>query len=308
MKYAPTKSAHVAILCAALSSLAAGAPTSHIHARQGCEAPYQRIDGAYEGHYMVEVAEGYTLDDHFKYLGGAFAVEVFWMKGVDIYVFDSGIAHLDEFKTADGVDRVVDELDMSDELSFEDLDGHGTKVATAIGGATRGIARAATLRSVKITQNNRPHSAVFVRALQVIIRRHIERAKSSDFRGSVCNFSLDLHTSAMAVKTIKWANAAGITMIAAAGNHGYYTRHFPSSDPLVISVGAMQEDYKPWKARGTIYSSNYGKNEVAVWAPGAGLQLFTNTGAPTIGSAGTSFATGYVSGIYALFYGNERLN
>lgn len=28
--------------------------------------------------------------------------------GVDIYIFDSGIAHLDEFKRADGIDRVVD--------------------------------------------------------------------------------------------------------------------------------------------------------------------------------------------------------
>ncbi|OQO00841.1 hypothetical protein B0A48_13528 [Cryoendolithus antarcticus] len=382
------KMSHIAFILSMLSSLAVGAPTEPIIARQTCEAPYQRNDGAYEGHYIVEFADGYTLDDHFRFLGGAFAVEGTldegyytsmsgnllakvrsdcnvtlvedntlgeslktydppddsgssvkrgsqaepgWAlkylsadskpasddvydyldsagKGVDVYVFDGGITHLDEFKTSDGVDRVVDELDMSDDLSFEDFSNHGTRVAVAIGGATCGIARAATLRSVKVTQNFKPNGAVFAAALEVIVRRHKERAKEPGFRGSVCNFSLDLYSTAAIIKAIKKANTAAMAMVASAGNHGYSTKHFPSSDPHVISVGAMQEDYKPWNARGSIFSSNYGKNEVAFWAPGTGLPLFTNKGAPTTGTAGTSFASGYVAGIFALFYGNEKLN
>lgn len=69
------KSASTAFVLSALASLTFGAPTSAIVARDGCEAPYQQNDGAYEGHYIVAFAEGYTLDDHFKFLGGAIAVE-----------------------------------------------------------------------------------------------------------------------------------------------------------------------------------------------------------------------------------------
>lgn len=125
-------------------------------------------------------------DDVYDYLdnGGS---------GVDIYVFDSGISHLDEFKYTgdDGqvVDRVVDELDMSDEFTFVDISNHGTRVATAIGGKTRGIARKATLRSVKFSTKGKPNATNFAKALEEITRKHNLRSTDPAFRGSVCNFS-----------------------------------------------------------------------------------------------------------------------
>lgn len=69
------KSVNTAFVLSALASLAFAAPTSAIVARDDCEAPYQKNDGAYEGHYIVAFTEGYTLDDHFEFLGGAFAIE-----------------------------------------------------------------------------------------------------------------------------------------------------------------------------------------------------------------------------------------
>lgn len=69
------KSANTACMLVTAASLTFGAPTSPVVARDACEAPYQQNDGAYKGHYIVAFAKGYTLDDHFKLLGGAFTVE-----------------------------------------------------------------------------------------------------------------------------------------------------------------------------------------------------------------------------------------
>lgn len=195
---------------------------------------------------------------------------------------------------------------MSDEFSFEDNRNHGTRVATAIGGNTRGIARAATLRSVKFSINGTPDAARFADALQEIIRRHNIRSTDPAFRGSICNFSEGMKRTDAANVAINKAQQAGISMVASAGNSGYQTFHFPSDNQHVISAGAMQEDYTPWKLGR--YASNYGRDEVDIWAPGDKLALFTNTGAPTTYTSGTSFACGYVSGILAVFYGNEDLN
>lgn len=227
-------------------------------------------------------------------------------KGVDVYVFDAGIAHLDEFKTSDGTDRVVDELDLSDELSFGNTINHGTRVATAIGGAMRGIARAATLRSVKFSTNGRPNAAAFASALQQVTRSHNTRSTDPAFRGSICNFSIGMRRTTAADNAINAAGQAGISMVGSAANAKYQTVYFPSDSPYVISVGAVQEDYTPWRLGN--YESNYDEGNAAIWAPGDKLALFTDTGAPTTYTSGTSFACGYVSGIQAIYYGNEDLN
>lgn len=55
-------------------------------------------------------------------------------QGVDVYVIDSGIAH----DATEFGNRAVDELDNSDE-GFADSKGHGTKVASMIGGSRFGV-------------------------------------------------------------------------------------------------------------------------------------------------------------------------
>lgn len=75
------KSANTAFVLSALTALTLGAPASDIFAQQECEAPYRENDGAYEGHYVVAFAEGYTLEEHFDFLGGAIAIEGTLNKG-----------------------------------------------------------------------------------------------------------------------------------------------------------------------------------------------------------------------------------
>lgn len=89
-------------------------------------------------------------------------------KGVDVYVFDSGINHVAEFKDDDGNDRLIDEMNYSTDGDYTDVApnaGHGTPVASAIGGREHGIAKSATIRTVKYERDGAPNAARFVRAM-----------------------------------------------------------------------------------------------------------------------------------------------
>lgn len=87
-------------------------------------------------------------------------------------------------------------------------------------------------------------------------------------------------------------------MVASAGNGGFDPDGFPSRNIRVISVGASNIDYVPFKV------SNYGKDEIELWAPGEKVPLCNKNG-DEVTEDGTSFAAGYVSGILAIFYGVE---
>lgn len=234
-------------------------------------------------------------------------------EGVDIYIVESGINHpQDEFMDDDGHDRVVDEINYSTDLDYTDTTpnaGHGTRVASAIGGNGYGIAKGATLRTVKYERYGEPDNALFLKAMIDVIGRHNRRKGQGGFKGSIINMSLTLRPSRQTQRILDVAYNAGISLVASGGNRGYNTAHFPSSHPRVISVAGSSNDYTPWRVSPGFpgFESNFGENLVTLWAPGQRVPLCNKNGRE-YSSTGTSFAAGYVSGIVAIFYGVEGTN
>lgn len=190
--------------------------------------------------------------------------------GVDVYLIDSGINHLPEFNGPGGFDRLIDEIDLSDDGGFHDTaenpNGHGTLVASAIGGHIGGVAKWATLRSVKANSNRRPHLAKFVTAVRQVIERHNVRKTRAGFKGSIINITVQLDKSPAGTMVLKAASDAGISIVASecfsgsseamlwcshaplpntcadgllgAGNYGYDEKKWPCHEANVICVGA----------------------------------------------------------------------
>ncbi|KAK3702223.1 hypothetical protein LTR37_015055 [Vermiconidia calcicola] len=224
-------------------------------------------------------------------------------QGVDVYVLDSGINHpQDELTDDNGNDRIIDGFNYSNDLDYTDIGpapGHGTRVASAIGGKGYGVAKSVTLYNVKFFHNGFPDTLGFVRAMQAIIRKHDARKTQSSFKGSVINMSFSLKKTLSSNKQLDLAYDAGISLVAGAGNYGYGPNHHPSTHPKVISVAGSTNGYIPWEEIGT--GSNYGEKQIDLWAPGRRLPLCNRNG-KLYPSVGTSFAAGYVSGILAIFY------
>ncbi|MCB9191947.1 MAG: S8 family serine peptidase [Flavobacteriales bacterium] len=111
----------------------------------------------------------------------------------------------------------------------------------------------------------------------------------------IMNLSWGTTTDAATLKSlILQASAAGMVIVAAAGNEGDQTVHYPAAYPQVISVGATDQN----DARASF--SNYGST-VTLMAPGVDIYSTLPEGNNTYGNQnGTSMATPLVSGLAAL--------
>jgi subtilisin family serine protease len=223
--------------------------------------------------------------------------------GVDVYVVDSGINHpQDQFKDADGNDRVKDFVNFltdSDYTDIADDGGHGTLVASALGGNKYGVAKGVNLFDTKYERDGEPDVANFILAIKAIIARHRSRKTQDGFKGSVINMSLDLgQNSRVAEQNVESAYEAGITMVASAGNEGYDPLHCPAAYLHVLSIGASNINYIPYE------KSGYGGDSINLWAPGEKVPLRNKDG-ETQSVDGTSLSAGFVSGVMGIFYGVE---
>ena len=267
-------------------------PTPHVLARRGTQqsAPWPL--------YQLSASEKNPTDQTYFYVDDVGL-------DVDVYIVDTGINHpLSEFNDDAGNDRVIDLINFSTDTDFTDTtpQGHGTSVASAAAGKTYGVAKAATLLNVKFSRNGVPDAAFFVRAMEFITARHNNRKTSDSFKGSVINMSFKLEKNLLETQALDRAAAAGISLVSSAGNEGYDpSDRYPSSHPNVIPVGASQEDYTPASF------SNYGQDQVTVWAPGENVPLCGKDGSEN-SKRGTSFASPYVAGILAIFYSFEGTN
>ncbi|MCF8461459.1 MAG: S8 family serine peptidase [Flavobacteriales bacterium] len=168
---------------------------------------------------------------------------------------------------------------------------HGTHVAGIAGAATNnGTGMASIGYSVKI--------------LPVKIAGNANGALSGGLDGvfyamrsgaDVISMSWGLLNDVATFKTIiQQAAASNIVLVAAAGNEGDQTIHYPAAYPEVISVGATdQNDQKAG-------FSNFGST-VDVMAPGVDIYSTLPEGNNTYGNySGTSMATPMVAGLAAL--------
>ncbi|MFN7996109.1 MAG: S8 family peptidase [Bryobacteraceae bacterium] len=200
--------------------------------------------------------------------------------GVGIALIDSGITNNTDLKTSGAhASRVVySESFVPGLTATNDQYGHGTHVAGILAGdasqstgvgytkSFRGIAPNANLINLRVldSQGSGQDSYV-INAIQTAIRLR------STYNIRVINLSLgrpvfESYSQDPLCQAVEAAWNAGIVVVVAAGNlgrdnsqgnSGYGTIQAPGNDPLVITVGAMNDKLTPWRSDDvmTSYSS-----------------------------------------------------
>ncbi len=213
--------------------------------------------------------------------------------GVDVYVIDSGIRK-DHVDFSGRVNDLWSAFDY-----FDDDGGHGTHVASTIGGERFGVAKDVTLHNVKVFGPDDVITTLLmiVDAMNEVLRQHQLKVANKINRCSVVNMSLTGPSSALSIVASE-LKKNGIIVVVAAGNassnlDGSFNAH-PAESPDVITVVSSNNIDRP------SYFNNYG-DAVDVFAPGSGILAAGHhaTNGTTIMS-GTSMATPHVAGVVAL--------
>ena len=180
-----------------------------------------------------------------------------------------------------------------------DCNGHGTLVASLIGGKTYGTAKKVNLVSVRVLNCQLSGAtSVILDGINFIATEVSERKRpaivSMALRGTK-HSSLDMAITTLHNKQVLIVGSAGNT-------HSDACDHFPGSNNKVLRVGATT-------ANDTLYEkSNYGRC-VDVFAPGENVQG-AEPSCPTCatqGVSGTSLASALVCGIAAVHLSHSPL-
>ena len=246
-------------------------------------------------------------------------------QGVTVAVLDTGIDSLPDFSG-----RLIGGVDLTGANNpFQDSYGHGTFIAGLIAGdgassngQYSGEAPGAKLVSIKVAgATGQTDLVTLILGLQWAI------AHQSQYGIKVLNISLGFQPTESTVinpldMAVQAAWASGITVVVSAGNAGPFngTILSPGDDPLVITVGAL-DDMASTSAAGdemTTFSSagptspdgwekpdlvTSGRSVVSLAAPGS--TIYDNYPSARVGSAnfvgsGTSFSAAITSGAAAL--------
>ncbi len=211
--------------------------------------------------------------------------------GVHVYVVDSGIrASHTEFggRVSGGYDFVDDDSNPNDEF------GHGTAVASVVGGSTYGVAKGVYLHAVRVLDylGNGSISDVIAGLNWVIANR---------FDPAVVNMSLGDDTIMSSLNTaVANTVSAGITVVVASGNvktdESYAACDWsPASVPSALTVGATTSS----DARGSF--STYGSC-LDLFAPGSNVLGADNSNDTDFAYwTGTSIASPMAAGAAALY-------
>jgi len=207
--------------------------------------------------------------------------------GATIAVIDTGIdaTHPDLKGQVLGGVNVVDPTHPD---NWADDEGHGTHVAGTIaasGGGLFGVAPKAKLYAVKVLDKdgNGDYSSIIA---------GIEWAMNHGVK--IANMSLGADEGSDPLhRAVQAAAAAGMTIIAAAGNTGGAVG-YPGAYPEVIAVGASdaQDHVAAFSSRGA---------QVAFIAPGVDV-LSAKMGGGYTTMSGTSMATPHIAGLAAIAY------
>jgi subtilisin family serine protease len=220
--------------------------------------------------------------------------------GVRAYVIDSGIrtTHV-EFQgrasiRADFVSGIHSDL-CTATATNNDCFGHGTHVAATVGGATFGVAKSVTIRSVKVCSGTFfvgcPTSAI-IAGVDLTTSDHVADPSIP----VVANMSLGGAPNTSIETAIQNSINAGVTYVVAAGNDNVDAINFsPARMAAALTVGASAIDDS--KAS----FSNFG-SIVDLYAPGNEvLSAWRDTDTQTLTISGTSMASPHVAGAVALY-------
>lgn len=219
--------------------------------------------------------------------------------GVNVYIMDSGINYThNEFegRASLGVDLVRlypdPEFDQDDPEVEDggDCSGHGTHVAGTVGGKTYGVAKNASLISVRVF-------SCYGRTTWSRIIHAVDWITANAVKPAVVNMSLGDVGKFDAVQTaIETSIASGINYVVSAGNSQMDACDYtPAYMPGVLTVGASDI----YNSRASF--SNYGAC-LDLYAPG--VQITSAGIADDISTrymSGTSMAAPHVTGMVAIY-------
>lgn len=209
---------------------------------------------------------------------------------VTAYVIDTGVrtTHADFGGRASTLDDLVE----TPKLQTEPQDskypaGHGTGVASALGGATYGVAKQVKIKSIRAGSGAGVFSSTLITAFDDVLND----VNANHTRPAIVNISLDLNaTSAALDAKVQQVVDAGIFVVAAAGNMSRDACLVsPQRVPGVFTVGFGDP------------LSNYGPC-VDMYASGNGVERasYTSDTATWPNDKGSSFASPYTAGAAAL--------
>jgi subtilisin family serine protease len=182
---------------------------------------------------------------------------------------------------------------------------HGTHVAGIIGAVrgngtgVEGVAPAVKLMSVRAVPDGDERDKDIANAIRYAV----------DNGANVINMSFGKKYSpnkAAVDEAVKYADSKGVLMVHAAGNDGESLAENPNFPTPVYQNGGRAQNWievgaSSWKGRDSLAASfsNYGRDQVDVFAPGVDI-LSTVPGGAYERNSGTSMAAPVVSGLAAL--------
>jgi len=214
--------------------------------------------------------------------------------GVHAYVLDTGvrISH-NEFggRASYGID-IVDGDAIAD-----DCNGHGTSMASLIGGQSFGVAKGVQLVAVRVLDCNGAGSVANVISGVDWVTQHA-------IRPAVANMSLGGSVSAAMDAAVSTSIQSGISYVASAGGSASSACNFsPARVPAAITVGGTGNGagVPPTSPDDRTSSSNVGPC-LDLFAPGANIRSATSASdAATALTTGTSNAAAFAAGAAALY-------
>ncbi len=223
------------------------------------------------------------LDNAYNYNGDG--------TGVTVYIMDTGInyAHVDfGGRAVPGADFVTPSL------NGDDCDGHGTGIASLVGGTTYGVAKNVRLVSLRVRD-----CSLVITTSRVIAA--IDWIAAHPSLPSVVNMSMSLRNSPAVTQAVQNSIASGVVYAVAAGNNTDDACNWsPANAPDALTV-ASSDDTDSFAS-----FSNYGPC-VDLAAPGIRLWMawIGSTTAEHYGG-GTSFSAPQVAGLAALYLQMNR--
>lgn len=217
------------------------------------------------------------LDNRYSYFSAG--------SGVRVYVIDTGIRadHVDlAGRVASGWNAIADDQ------GTNDCNGHGTHVAGTVAGTSYGVAKSATVIPVRVLDcTGSGFTSSVIAGVNWVIANHPGGP-------AVINMSLGGPANSTLDSAVADAAAAGITVVAAAGNSNTDAcSTSPARAPQALTIGATTST----DARASY--SNYGSC-VDLFAPGSSItSAWSTSSTATRTISGTSMAAPHVAGMAA---------